>query len=184
MVSLRLRAGRRRKADRGGYAYGSPHYGTRAENKALVVDDQEQTTPSTASASCAAPVPACAASPRPSPTRATGPDRPNSDAPTPGTPHPCAESWRASKPPPALSHRAPRRRLHPHSPVTHSRGFPPTTPPVIDTARRLLGTADGGRPPARLQLGLGRRGYRPLRAWYYPELCEARGSLVEPVKEL
>jgi DNA invertase Pin-like site-specific DNA recombinase len=44
MVSLRLRTGRRRKADRGGYAYGSPHYGTRAENKALVVDDQEQTT--------------------------------------------------------------------------------------------------------------------------------------------
>jgi DNA invertase Pin-like site-specific DNA recombinase len=44
MVSLRLRAGRRRKADRGGYAYGSSHYGTRAENKALVTDESEQAT--------------------------------------------------------------------------------------------------------------------------------------------
>jgi DNA invertase Pin-like site-specific DNA recombinase len=44
MVALRLRSGRRRKADRGGYAYGSPHYGTRAENKALVADDAEQAT--------------------------------------------------------------------------------------------------------------------------------------------
>jgi len=44
MVALRLRSGRRRKADRGGYAYGSPHYGTRAENKALVADESEQVT--------------------------------------------------------------------------------------------------------------------------------------------
>jgi DNA invertase Pin-like site-specific DNA recombinase len=44
MVALRLRSGRRRKAERGGYAYGSPHYGTKAENKALVADDAEQAT--------------------------------------------------------------------------------------------------------------------------------------------
>jgi DNA invertase Pin-like site-specific DNA recombinase len=42
MVALRLRSGRRRKADRGGFAYGSPHYGTRAEGGELVPDEQEQ----------------------------------------------------------------------------------------------------------------------------------------------
>ena len=41
MIALRLRAGRRRKAERGGFAYGSPHYGTRAEGGELVVDDDE-----------------------------------------------------------------------------------------------------------------------------------------------
>ncbi len=36
MITLRMRAGRRRKAERGGYAYGSPPYGYRAEDGALV----------------------------------------------------------------------------------------------------------------------------------------------------
>jgi DNA invertase Pin-like site-specific DNA recombinase len=42
MVVLRLRGGRRRKAARGGFAYGSPAYGTRAEAKELVADEDEQ----------------------------------------------------------------------------------------------------------------------------------------------
>jgi DNA invertase Pin-like site-specific DNA recombinase len=41
MIRLRLVAGRRRKAERGGYAYGSPHYGVRAEGGALVADPEE-----------------------------------------------------------------------------------------------------------------------------------------------
>jgi DNA invertase Pin-like site-specific DNA recombinase len=42
MISLRLRTGRRRKAEKGGFAYGSPHYGYRAEGKQLVADEDEQ----------------------------------------------------------------------------------------------------------------------------------------------
>jgi DNA invertase Pin-like site-specific DNA recombinase len=42
MITVRLRNGRRRKAERGGFAYGSPSYGHRAANRALVVDDAEQ----------------------------------------------------------------------------------------------------------------------------------------------
>lgn len=42
MVVLRMRMGRQRKAERGGFAYGSPHYGTRAEGGELVVDEREQ----------------------------------------------------------------------------------------------------------------------------------------------
>jgi DNA invertase Pin-like site-specific DNA recombinase len=41
MIALRLRAGRRRKAEKGGYAYGSPPLGWRAERGQLVVDDAE-----------------------------------------------------------------------------------------------------------------------------------------------
>lgn len=41
MVALRLRAGRKRKAERGGFAYGSPSYGQRAEAGALVDDERE-----------------------------------------------------------------------------------------------------------------------------------------------
>lgn len=41
MIRLRLAAGRRRKHERGGFAYGSPAYGTRAANGELVRDDQE-----------------------------------------------------------------------------------------------------------------------------------------------
>ena len=41
MIALRLRAGRRRKAEKGGYAYGSPPLGWRAERGELVVDDVE-----------------------------------------------------------------------------------------------------------------------------------------------
>ncbi len=41
MIALRLRAGRRRKAERGGFAYGSPHYGTRADGGELVPDERE-----------------------------------------------------------------------------------------------------------------------------------------------
>jgi hypothetical protein len=37
MVALRLRSGRRRKAERGGFASGSPQYGTRAEAGDLVL---------------------------------------------------------------------------------------------------------------------------------------------------
>jgi DNA invertase Pin-like site-specific DNA recombinase len=42
MISLRLRSGRRHKASRGGYAHGSPPFGYRADNGALVplVDEQ------------------------------------------------------------------------------------------------------------------------------------------------
>jgi DNA invertase Pin-like site-specific DNA recombinase len=42
MITARLRAGRRLKAGRGGYAYGSPAYGQRAEHGALVPDEAEQ----------------------------------------------------------------------------------------------------------------------------------------------
>lgn len=42
MIALRLRNGRRRKAERGEYAYGAPGLGFKAEGKALVVDDDEQ----------------------------------------------------------------------------------------------------------------------------------------------
>lgn len=42
MISERLRAGRRVKAEQGGYAYGAPSYGFKAENKALIEDDYEQ----------------------------------------------------------------------------------------------------------------------------------------------
>lgn len=41
MIGCRLRAGRKMKAEQGGFAYGSPSYGYRAENKALVVDPAE-----------------------------------------------------------------------------------------------------------------------------------------------
>lgn len=41
MIAARLRAGRRLKAERGGYAYGAPHYGARAEDRALVEDPAE-----------------------------------------------------------------------------------------------------------------------------------------------
>jgi DNA invertase Pin-like site-specific DNA recombinase len=41
MISLRLRAGRRRKAEKGGYAFGSPAFGWRAERGELVVDEAE-----------------------------------------------------------------------------------------------------------------------------------------------
>jgi len=44
MVSLRLRSGRRRKAERGGFAYGSPPLGKRAEGGALVDDPDEAAT--------------------------------------------------------------------------------------------------------------------------------------------
>lgn len=42
MVSLRLAAGRRRKADKGGFAYGSPSYGQQAQGGELVDDTAEQ----------------------------------------------------------------------------------------------------------------------------------------------
>jgi DNA invertase Pin-like site-specific DNA recombinase len=42
MISLRLRAGRRRKAERGGYAYGAPPFGYRAVDGGLVPDEHEQ----------------------------------------------------------------------------------------------------------------------------------------------
>lgn len=41
MIALRLRAGRRAKAARGGYAYGAPPFGTRAEGRSLVADPDE-----------------------------------------------------------------------------------------------------------------------------------------------
>jgi hypothetical protein len=41
MVALRLRSGRRPKGERGGYAYGSPALGQRAEAGQLVVDEVE-----------------------------------------------------------------------------------------------------------------------------------------------
>lgn len=44
MIAARLRAGRRMKAARGGYAGGAPSFGQRAEGRALVVDDTEQET--------------------------------------------------------------------------------------------------------------------------------------------
>ena len=42
MISLRLRSGRRMKDNHGGYAYGSPPFGFRAEKGALVESDEEQ----------------------------------------------------------------------------------------------------------------------------------------------
>ena len=42
MIALRLRRGRAAKAARGGFAYGSPAYGYRADGRALVPDDREQ----------------------------------------------------------------------------------------------------------------------------------------------
>jgi DNA invertase Pin-like site-specific DNA recombinase len=44
MVVLRLRNGRRRKAQMGGYASGAPAFGYEARDKALVVSDEEQAT--------------------------------------------------------------------------------------------------------------------------------------------
>lgn len=44
MVVLRMRMGRQRKSARGGFAYGSPHYGTRAEGGELVADEREAAT--------------------------------------------------------------------------------------------------------------------------------------------
>jgi DNA invertase Pin-like site-specific DNA recombinase len=43
MIRLRLKAGRRRKHENGGYAYGSPPYGYRADNGELVPVAEEQT---------------------------------------------------------------------------------------------------------------------------------------------
>lgn len=42
MIALRLRAGRRAKSSKGGYAYGSPPFGYRAEGGALVPEEREQ----------------------------------------------------------------------------------------------------------------------------------------------
>jgi len=42
MIALRLRSGRRRKAEKGGYAYGSPPFGYTANEGALVADPAEQ----------------------------------------------------------------------------------------------------------------------------------------------
>lgn len=44
MIALRLRMGRRRKSERGGYAYGSPPFGKRAEGKELMDDPTERAT--------------------------------------------------------------------------------------------------------------------------------------------
>lgn len=41
MIALRLRMGRLRKSENGGFAFGSPPYGYRSENGALVVDPKE-----------------------------------------------------------------------------------------------------------------------------------------------
>jgi DNA invertase Pin-like site-specific DNA recombinase len=41
MIAARLRAGRRRKADTGGYAYGAPRFGSRADHGELVEDTLE-----------------------------------------------------------------------------------------------------------------------------------------------
>jgi DNA invertase Pin-like site-specific DNA recombinase len=41
-ICRRMRDGRKAKAERGGYAYGSPAFGYRAENAALVADEAEQ----------------------------------------------------------------------------------------------------------------------------------------------
>lgn len=41
LIAKRLRGGRRTKAASGGYAYGAPAYGQRAESKALTVDSDE-----------------------------------------------------------------------------------------------------------------------------------------------
>lgn len=42
MIALRLRSGRKAKAERGGFAYGSPAFGYRAEGGELVPDEAEQ----------------------------------------------------------------------------------------------------------------------------------------------
>jgi DNA invertase Pin-like site-specific DNA recombinase len=42
MIKLRLRSGRARKSHNGGYAYGPPPLGYRAEGRQLVADDDEQ----------------------------------------------------------------------------------------------------------------------------------------------
>jgi DNA invertase Pin-like site-specific DNA recombinase len=42
VIAMRTQAGRRRKADMGGYAYGAPPFGMRAEGGDLVVDAVEQ----------------------------------------------------------------------------------------------------------------------------------------------
>lgn len=42
MTALRLRSGRARKAARGGFAYGSPPFGWRAESGELAEDASEQ----------------------------------------------------------------------------------------------------------------------------------------------
>jgi DNA invertase Pin-like site-specific DNA recombinase len=44
MIALRLRSGRRRKAENGGYAYGSPPFGSRVQAGVLVPDEREQLT--------------------------------------------------------------------------------------------------------------------------------------------
>ena len=44
MIALRLRAGRRRKHERGEYAYGSPVFGQRVERGELVEDEREART--------------------------------------------------------------------------------------------------------------------------------------------
>ena len=44
MIALRMRRGRRLKANRGGYAYGSPAFGQRSVNKQLAKDPTEQAT--------------------------------------------------------------------------------------------------------------------------------------------
>jgi DNA invertase Pin-like site-specific DNA recombinase len=42
MIAKRMRDGRRQKGDSGGYAYGAPSFGFRAESRSLVEDDSEQ----------------------------------------------------------------------------------------------------------------------------------------------
>jgi DNA invertase Pin-like site-specific DNA recombinase len=42
MIALRLRSGRRRKHDNGGYAYGSPPFGYRAQGRQLIEHPEEQ----------------------------------------------------------------------------------------------------------------------------------------------
>lgn len=44
MIALRLRSGRRRKAEKGGYAFGAPPLGMKAEDGGLVPDADEQAT--------------------------------------------------------------------------------------------------------------------------------------------
>jgi len=41
MIVLRMKSGRAMKASRGGYAFGSPAFGTRAEGRQLVTDERE-----------------------------------------------------------------------------------------------------------------------------------------------
>jgi DNA invertase Pin-like site-specific DNA recombinase len=44
MIRLRLRLGRRRKSEMGGYAFGAPPFGSRASDRKLIVDPEEQRT--------------------------------------------------------------------------------------------------------------------------------------------